>query len=401
MKPPHGVLKPGKEGKVCCLLKALYSLKQASRVWHQELMRVLVTDLGFNQSAVDHSVFLKQTVDEHTVVTMAMDNTAITSKQLVDVKRFKTELCHYWGISDKGELSWFIGFKVKHDRQACTILINQWAYIEAMVNKFKLTNAKLVLTPMEAGVQYMKEQGPSTPTQERQVQGVPYSEAIGCVLWLVVISHPNVVFAIEILLQFIQNPGLVNWEALKQVIVYLGSMKDLWLTIGRKSQKLVEGFCDTDWATQKHWHLILGYSYHLGQGAVIWSSKKQQIIALSTVEAECIAQAHAAKEVLWLCTFISEIQGESEPLIMIYSDNQGAIALSKDNKFHTRMKHIDIHHHFIHKVIKDKKVSVVCVLTDENPADIFTKPLAKIKFHQFIELLGLWRVEMKEGGRPG
>ena len=176
MKPPHGVLKPGKEGKVCCLLKALYSLKQASRVWHQELTRVLVTDLGFNQSAVDHSVFLKQTVDEHTVVTMAMDDMAITSKRLVDVKRFKTELCHYWGISDKGELSWFIGFKVKHDRQACTILINQWACIEAMVNKFKLTNAKLVLTPMEIGAQYMKEQGPSTLTQHRFQSLLPVTD---------------------------------------------------------------------------------------------------------------------------------------------------------------------------------------------------------------------------------
>ena len=106
-------------------------------------------------------------MDECTVVTVAMDDMAITSKQLADVERFKTELHCYWGISNNGELSWFLGFKVKHDRQACTISINQQAHIEVMVNKFKLTNAKPVSTPMEAGVQYTKEQGPSMLTQER------------------------------------------------------------------------------------------------------------------------------------------------------------------------------------------------------------------------------------------
>ena len=98
---------------------------------------------------------------------MAMDDMAITSKQLADVERFKTELCHYWGISNKGESSWFLSFEGKHDRQAHTISINQWAYIEVMVNKFKLTNAKPLPTSMEAGAQHTNEQGLSTLTQER------------------------------------------------------------------------------------------------------------------------------------------------------------------------------------------------------------------------------------------
>jgi hypothetical protein len=75
-------------------------------------------------------------------------------------------------------------------------------------------------------------------------------------------------------------------------------MKDLWLTFGGWSQKLVEGFCNSDYANQRDHHCIAGFAYHFGQGAVIWSSKKQQIIALSTVEAEYIAQAHAVKEAL-------------------------------------------------------------------------------------------------------
>jgi hypothetical protein len=114
------------------------------------------------------------------------------------------------------------------------------------------------------------------------------------------ITHPDCAFAVGILSQFIQNPGNTHWEALKRVMVYLGVTKDLWLTFGGQSQKLVEGFCDSDYANQSDCHSIAGFTYMFGQGAVTWSSKKQQLIVLSTVEAEYIAQAHGMKEALWL-----------------------------------------------------------------------------------------------------
>jgi hypothetical protein len=98
---------------------------------------------------------------------------------------------------------------------------------------------------------------------------------------------------------------------------------------------------------------------------------------------------HTAKEVLWLGTFIGELCGKQELPLTIHCDNQGAITLSKDNKFHTQTKQINIRHHFIHEAIEDAKLSVVYIPTDDNPTDIFTKPLAKTKFRRFMELLGM------------
>jgi hypothetical protein len=120
------------------------------------------------------------------------------------------------------------------------------------------------------------------------MRGVPYAEAIGSVLWPVVVSRPDTAYAIGVLSQFIQNPAQAHWEALKHVIVYLRCTKDLWLTFGGRTTTLVEGYCDADWASQKHRHSISGYSFHFGNGAVSWSSKKQYIIALSSTEAEYI-----------------------------------------------------------------------------------------------------------------
>ena len=133
--------------------------------------------------------------------------------------------------------------------------------------------------------------------------------------------------------------------------------------------------------------------FHMGTGAVTWSLKKQYIIVLSSTEVEYITQTHAVKEVMYLCTFVWEIHG-LDKLVMLNCDNQGAIALLKDNKFHMQTKHLDICYHFIQEAVKNGKIMVIYVPTDENPADIFTNPLTKARFHCFVELLRLKDFDM-------
>jgi hypothetical protein len=173
----------------------------------------------------------------------------------------------------------------------------------------------------------------------------------------------------------------------------LGSTKDLWLTFGGRKETLIEGFCDADWASQKHRHSISGFSFHYGVGAISWSSKKQGVVSLSSTEAEYVAQTHAAKKGIWLRSFVKEIRGEQGALT-ISCDNQGAIALAKDNKFHARTKHIDLRYHFIREAVEDGKIEVKYVPTDDNVSDIFTKPLPRPKFAKFVEMLGLRKLEI-------
>ena len=109
----------------------------------------------------------------------------------------------------------------------------------------------------------------------------------------------------------------------------------MWLTFGGQKKTVIEGFCDVDWASQKHWHSSSGFSCHYGMGAVSWSSKKQNVVSLLSTEAEYIAQTHAAKEAIWLRSFMSEMRGGKQMPLTISCDNQGTIALAKDNKFHS------------------------------------------------------------------
>ena len=161
MKAPRGVLKPGEEGKVLRLLKGLYGLKQAGRGWYMEMMRVFIKELGFEQSVIDHSVYYCHKGEEHMIIAVATDDMALTSKRAEDAQCFKAEIKRFWDIMDHGPIKWFLGFEIKRDRDARTLAINQRAYIEGMVERFGMAQAKLVLTPMELGVQFSVDQCPT------------------------------------------------------------------------------------------------------------------------------------------------------------------------------------------------------------------------------------------------
>ena len=175
-------------------------------------------------------------------------------------------------------------------------------------------------------------------------------------------------------------------------MVYLGTTRTLWLTFSgkRTAKSIARGYCNTDWAGQPHWHSISRYFFHIGQGVVMWSSKKQYITALLSTESEYIVLAHTY--------ILSEIRDAPRETMELSSDNQGVIALSKDNKLHQRTKHINIHYHFICEAVEDGQIRMNYISTDQNPADIFTKPLSKMKFHGFVAGLGLkpWREEEKQ-----
>ena len=317
-----------------------------------------------------------------------MDDMAVTSKHASDITKFKREIQEHFMIADGGKLCWFLGFEIKCDQTVWTVSINQQSYIERMVEKFRLTNLKPVAAPREPDTHFSQNQSPLTLSQQFQMQDIPYAQAISSVLWPVVISRPDAAFAVGILSQFVQNLGQAHWEGVKRLITYLGTTKDLWLMFSGQEKTILKGFCDADWAGQPHRHSISGYSFHMGAGAITWSSKKQYIVAFSSAEVEYIAQTHTMKEAMYLHMFLGEINRFDKP-VTLKCDNQRVIALSKDNKFHAWTKHIDIQYHFIQEVVENEKISIKYVPTDKNTADIFTKPLPKAKFHHFVELLGL------------
>jgi protein involved in temperature-dependent protein secretion len=139
---------------------------------------------------------------------------------------------------------------------------------------------------------------------------------------------------------------------------------------------------DGRWATS-------GYMFTIDGRAISWSSKRQDLVTLSTMESEYIAQSHAAKEAIWLSALRAELFNVSRRPLMLLGDNQGAIALANDHRFHARTKHIDIRYHFIREHIEVGDLKLEYINTADNAADMFTKALPSATFKHLAAKIGL------------
>eukprot|EP00253_Pinus_taeda_P024571 PITA_24571 len=152
---------------------------------------------------------------------------------------------------------------------------------------------------------------------------------------------------------------------------------------------LLVGFTDSDWAGDPDdWKSTAGYAFTLGSRPITWACKKQSAISISSTEAEYRDAVEASKEALWLCQILSEFDFNQQHSTTLWCDNQSAIQLCKDPVQHQHSKHIELHMHFIRKLIHDHVLEVKYCSTDDQVADIFTKALIEAKFTKLRFMVG-------------
>ena len=221
------------------------------------------------------------------------------------------------------------------------------------------------------------------------MQRTPYQQAIGSLMYAAIATRPNITFAISILSCFLENPGDIHWEAVKCVFCYLQGTKDLQLTFGSKWHDL-EGYSDANGGTQEDRHTISEYTFLVNGGTIAWSSKKQELITLSTAEAEYVVTTHAAKEALWLHKLICEIFPEILHLpTTIHCDNQAAIKLITTDNYHSRTKHLNQRYHFIREVVSKEVLKLIYCPTEDMVMDALTKALPRWKVVAHANTLGM------------
>ncbi|KAM6546251.1 hypothetical protein CsatB_026987 [Cannabis sativa] len=227
------------------------------------------------------------------------------------------------------------------------------------------------------------------------MDGIPYANCVGCLMYVMVCTRPDLAYAMSIVSRFVANPGQLHWEAVKWVMRYVKGSLNMGL-IYKTTEKggcEVEGFIDSDYAgcidTKRS---LTGYIFTALGGCISWKSNLQKVVALSSTEAEYMAATEAIKEALWLKGLSKELGFSSEDMT-IHCDNQSALHLMKNPMFHDRSKHIDIKLHFITEIIANGEIKVKKISTEHNPADIFTKCVTQTKFRHCLNL-----VNFKETG---
>ena len=391
MEQPEGYVDREQSEMVCKLRKSLYGLKQSARCWNITMDRFLKVS-GYKQSTADPCIYSKSECkagknQSLMIIALYVDDIVLATNDVELLKAEKAMLKQQFEMEDQGEIHYCLGMAIKRDRVAKILTINQKAYFEDTLKRFGMYDCKPVATPMEPGKRYER-----LADGEKSVNLREYQSAIGSLIYASIATRPDLSSAVGVLSQFMSNPGPEHWTGVKRIFRYIKGTIDYGLKFKASNDDKINlyGFADADWAgdvtTRKS---TSGYVFQVAGATISWKTKRQSVVALSSTEAEYVSLCSAAQETIWLRSLLASIGFKQSEATILYEDNQGAMALSKNPKSHSRTKHIDIKYHYIREAVEKKDIELVYCPTDEMVADILTKGLPKPKFEELRSSMGV------------
>jgi hypothetical protein len=218
-----------------------------------------------------------------------------------------------------------------------------------------------------------------------------YRQVVGSLLYLSNCTRFDISYAVGQLARFMQIPRIIHLRLAKQVLRYLcGTITAGILYTSRAQDDLYTYYSDVTWGSKSDRVSFQGWCVTRAGGAVLWTAKRQKSVALSSIEAKFMAASEASKEVAWLEKLNIDLNKDRSKIPTLYCDNQGAVELIYNTKFHNRAKHIDIrYHHIRDDMVQKGKLEVIHIPGSEQPADVFTKQLPTQTVRKHIHNLGL------------
>lgn len=391
VKQPAGFVDKDYPDRVCRLLKSLYGLKQSPKNWYEKIDFVLL-DNGFIHCESDPNLYIS--VDDTGMVLLALyvDDLilAATSKSLVS--KVKEILVGQFKMKMLGDLNYCLGVQVHRNKQLGTVCIHQSKYVSDILQKFSLSMASPVSTPIVVGVKLTAEDQPVSLEDKRDMDSIPYRAAVGCLIYLTVWTRLDIAKATQEVAQFSNNPGRKHWQAVKRIYRYLSGTRRYGLTFTASGNKrlTLTGWTDADWAANPDSRKsIAAYVFTLNGAAVSWSSKLLPTVCLSSTESEYGALTRAGKEAVACRATLKDVSQTQVQPTTVNCDNQSAISLCYNVRFHARTRHIEVAHHFIRHLVSTKQVTVKFVKTEDNLADLLTKGLSRDRHFYLVHQLGL------------
>ncbi|KAI3650136.1 hypothetical protein MP228_005009, partial [Amoeboaphelidium protococcarum] len=376
-RPPKGFKIP--KGKIMKLLKSVYGLKEAPKLWNDLLTKSLKS-IGFNCINSDISLYMFKLNGQTFLLAVYVDDMVLAGPSGDLYNKICEDIMKLFKVRNLGWPAYFLGAQIKTNSDS-SFTLNQEKYIRSIVERFDMRNEHHVKTPC-ATYKLDLSMCPQDESQRQEMEQIPYQQAVGCLMHLVQCCRPDIAYAVSQVARFMKNPGMKHWLAVKRIYGYLQSTAHMGIEIDCTKAGLT-GFSDSDHCGNlDHSKSTSGYVFYLCGVPVSWKSSLQPIVALSSVEAEYIALAAAVKEGIWIKQLLYELQLQDvAPQLYsvprLFADNQGSIYLTKASQQHHRTRHIRLRYHFLRQEIQDRTLDVEFVRSNANVADVFTKGLGK------------------------
>ncbi|CAI5463076.1 unnamed protein product [Closterium sp. Yama58-4] len=385
-RPPGftGSVPPGTQWR---LQRPVYGLRQAPREWHDTL-RTTLAALGFAPSTADPSLFLRtDTSLPPFYILVYVDDLVFATADTAALAHVKSELQRRHTCTDLGELTSYLGLRITRDRARRTITLTQSHMVQQVLQRFRFTYSSPQSTPLPTGHSLS-----ALPSDESVEPSGPYPELVGCLMYLMTCTRPDLAYPLSILARYVA-PGRhrkEHMDAAKRVLRYLCSTSSMGLVLGGRDRVVLTGHSDASWADdQATQRSSQGYTFSLGSGSVSWRSTRSSSVLSSSCEAEIYATAMAAQELRWLTYLLTDLGERPRSPPVLYVDNKAAIALCEEHRLEHRTKHIALRYFLARELQQRGQLCLRYVATEANTADVFTKALQPCDHQRFCTLLGL------------
>ncbi|RVW51219.1 Retrovirus-related Pol polyprotein from transposon TNT 1-94 [Vitis vinifera] len=303
----------------------------------------------------DHSVFYHHNSSGQCIyLVVYVDDIVITGSDQNGIQKLKQHLFTHFQTKDLGKLKYFLGIEIAK------------------------SSSGVVLSQRKTGGAFRRSWR--------------YRRLIGKLNYLT-ITRPDISFPISVVSQFLQSPCDSHWDAIIRILRYIKSTPGQGVLYENKGHTQVVGYIDADWVGSPiDRRSTSGYCVFIGGNLISWKSKKQDVVARSSAEAEYRAMALATCELVWLKHLLRELRfGKDKQMKLIY-DNQAALHIASNSVFHERTKHIEVDCHFIREKIASRCVATSFVNSNDQLADIFTKSLRGTRIKYICDKLGAYNI---------
>jgi transposase InsO family protein len=387
MALPEG-FEDGQPGQVWELHKTLYGLKQSPKEWYDVLAQALAA-FGFKLSLSDRALFVSD--EEPRIYILSwVDDLIMACESERALNAFTSKLLSKFKGRDLGKATRYLNAVIIRDRERRLLTVSQPTHIEDVLRKHSLdADVKTRRIPMSVGADCT-----SAKEGEKMCDKAVYAETVGALLYISSFTRPDISYAVSVLARHMANPAERHFTILKGVLRYLARTKDVGITFGGLGDVSVPeplvSFTDSDYASCKDTRRSrTGYVLQLYGGPIAWCSKLQTVVAMSSAESEYIACSAATRETVWLRRVCCDLRIPIVGPVPVNVDNQAAIHMATNASDSARTKHIDVCYHFLRDKVAKREIRTVYVSTNDNLADLFTKPLPESKFVGFCSKLGL------------
>ncbi|KAH9765484.1 hypothetical protein KPL70_001889 [Citrus sinensis] len=366
IKQPEEYVDPRRPDHVCHLRKSLYGLKQSPRQWYLRFDRFMLEN-SFQRCPFDCCVYHKGVGDDSVIyLLLYVDDMLIACKNMDQINKLKQQLRGSFDIKDLGKTKKIFDVELIRDRRNGTLILSQQNYIRKVLERFEMGKAKPIQTPLPAHFKLSSQQCPKTDAERSEASSIPYSSAVGCLMYAMVLTRPDLSYAVSAVSRYMANLGKEHWRAVMWILRYLNGTINHGLIYGtdKKKEINVEGFVDSDYAGDlAKRRSLTGYLFRL----------------------------NAIKEAIWLKGIVTDL-GYEQRQITVHYDSQSAICLNKNQIHHEKTKHIDIKLHFVRLEVSKGVVKLVKIHTDDNVVDMLTKALPGAKFEFCVNSAGVCRI---------